>query len=82
MEEAFSKIKEDWLITISVIVGSIIYRTTVMIALRYGYRLGFQPGDLKLISVVLVVIALTFPLFRGRIKSIVASNGSNGVENK
>jgi putative ABC transport system permease protein len=69
-------------ITISVIVGSIIYRTTVMIALRYGYRLGFQPGDLKLISVVLVVIALTFPLFRGRIKSIVASNGSNGVENK
>ena len=69
-------------ITISVIIGSIIYRATVMIALRYGYRLGFQPGDLKLISVVLVVIALTFPLFRGRIKSIVASNGSNGVENK
>ena len=69
-------------ITISVIVGSIIYRATVMIALRYGYRLGFQPGDLKLISVILVVIALTFPLFRGRVKSIVASNGSNGTENK
>jgi putative ABC transport system permease protein len=68
--------------TVSVIIGSIIYRTTVMIALRYGYRLGFQPGDLKLISVLLVIIALTFPLFRGRIKAIVTTNGSNGVENK
>lgn len=68
-----------WMTT-SVILGSIIYRTTVMIALRYGYRFGFQPGDLKLISVVLVVIALTFPLFRGRIKAIVTSNGSNGTE--
>lgn len=66
--------------TASVILGSIIYRTTVMIALRYGYRFGFQPGDLKLISVVLVVIALTFPLFRGRIRAIVMSNGSNGKE--
>ncbi|MFW6149401.1 MAG: ABC transporter permease [Atribacterota bacterium] len=66
--------------TASVILGSIIYRTTVMIALRYGYRFGFQPGDLKLISVVLVVIALTFPLFRGRIRAIVTSNGSNGTE--
>ncbi len=68
--------------TISVIVGSIIYRTTVMIALRYGYRLGFQPGDLKLISVILVVMALTFPLFRGRIKAIITSNGANGTEGK
>jgi len=68
--------------TISVILGSIIYRTTVMVALRYGYRFGFQPGDLKLISVVLVVVALTFPLFRGRIRAIVPYNGSNGKENK
>ncbi len=68
-----------WMTT-SVIIGSIIYRTTVMVALRYGYRFGFQPGDLKLISVVLVVIALTFPIFRGRIRAIVTSNGSNGSE--
>lgn len=68
--------------TISVIVGSVIYRTTVMIALRYGYRFGFQPGDLKLISVILVVIALTFPLFRGRIKAIITSNGTNDTDNK
>ncbi len=66
--------------TVSVILGSIIYRTTVMVALRYGYRFGFQPGDLKMISVALVVIALTFPLFRGRIRAIVTSNGSNGTE--
>jgi len=66
--------------TMSVIIGSIIYRTTVMIALRYGYHFGFQPGDLKLISVVLVVIALTFPMIRGRLKTIVASNGSNSLE--
>jgi len=66
--------------TISVIIGSIIYRATVMIALRYGYHLGFQPGDLKLISVILVVIALTFPMFRGRLKTIIASNGSTDTE--
>lgn len=65
-------------ITFGVIIGSIIYRTTVMLALRYGYRLGFQPGDLKLISVILVVIALTIPFSRGKAKAIVASNGSNG----
>ncbi len=69
-------------ITSSVIVGSIIYRTTVMLALRYGYHLGFQPGDLKLISVILVVIALTFPSFKGKIKTIVANNGNNGTENE
>ncbi|MBN2395823.1 MAG: ABC transporter permease, partial [Candidatus Atribacteria bacterium] len=68
------------LMTISVIIGSIIYRTTVMIALRYGYRLGFQPGDLKLISVLLVIIALTLPSFKGRIKTVVASNNSNGAD--
>jgi putative ABC transport system permease protein len=71
----------SWLTT-SVIIGSLIYRVTVMFALRYGYRLGFQPGDLKLISVLLVVIALTFPTFKGRIKALVTSNGSNGVEDK
>ena len=65
-------------ITFGVIIGSIIYRITVMLALRYGYRLGFQPGDLKLISVILVVIALTIPFSRGKIKAIVASNGSSG----
>ena len=65
-------------ITFGVIIGSIIYRTTVMLALRYGYRLGFQPGDLKLISVMLVVIALTIPFSRGKVKAIMASNGSNG----
>jgi len=68
-----------WMTT-SVIIGSIIYRATVMIALRYGYHFGFQPGDLKLISVVLVVIALTFPLVRGRVKAIVMSNGSSSTE--
>lgn len=71
----------SWLTT-SVIIGSLIYRVTVMLALRYGYRLGFQPGDLKLISVLLVVIALTFPAFKGRIKALVTSNGSNGLEDK
>ncbi|MDD4363773.1 MAG: ABC transporter permease [Atribacterota bacterium] len=68
-----------WMTT-SVIIGSIIYRATVMIALRYGYRLGFQPGDLKLISVVLVVIALTFPMVRGSVNAIIASNGSDTTE--
>ena len=66
-----------WMTT-GVIFGSIVYRTTVMIALRYGYRFGFQPGDLKLISVVLVVLALILPLFRGKIKAIAVNEQSNG----
>ena len=53
--------------TIAVLVGSLIYRFLMIIALRYGYNLGFKPGDLKLISVLLVIIALAMPLIKQKI---------------
>jgi len=53
--------------TIAVLVGSLIYRFLMIIALRYGYNLGFKPGDLKMISVLLVIIALTFPMIKQKL---------------
>lgn len=55
-----------WMTT-SVLVGSLIYRTAVMLALRYGYVIGFQASDLKLITSLLVIIALFGPAFRERL---------------
>ena len=54
-----------WMTT-SVLLGSIVYRTAVMFALRYGYVIGFQASDLKLITSLLVIIALVGPAFRER----------------
>jgi putative ABC transport system permease protein len=46
--------------TFGVIVGSIVYRLAIFIALR----LGLEPTDLRLITAVLVVIALSGPSWR------------------
>jgi len=54
-----------WMTT-SVLVGSLIYRIAVSLALRYGYVIGFQASDLKLITSLLVVIALIVPYLRER----------------
>jgi len=53
--------------TIAVLVGSLVYRLIMIIALRYGYSLGFKPGDLKLISVLLVIIALSVSFIKGKL---------------
>jgi putative ABC transport system permease protein len=53
--------------TLSVLVGSLIYRTAVMFALRYGYHVGFQASDLKLVTSLLVIIAMVVPSFRERL---------------
>lgn len=50
--------------TASVLVGSLAYRIAVALALRYGHIVGFQPSDLKLITAVLVVLALVLPRLR------------------
>jgi len=57
--------KVFWMTT-SVLVGSLIYRTAVMFALRYGYVIGFQASDLKLVTSLIVIIALVVPAFRER----------------
>lgn len=52
--------------TIAVLAGSLLYRLAVAVALRYGYVLGLQASDLKLITAVLVLIALVIPAVRER----------------
>ena len=54
------------LMTFSVLVGSMIYRVAVTLALRYGYTVGFQASDLKLITSLLVIVALVVPYLRER----------------
>lgn len=50
--------------TLSVLVGSLVYRVAVTLALRYGHVVGFQASDLKLITALLVVLALVLPKLR------------------
>ena len=52
------------LMTLSVLVCSLVYRVAVTLALRYGHVVGFQASDLKLITAILVVLALVLPKIR------------------
>jgi len=52
--------------TASVLVGSLIYRIAITLALRYGHVVGFQASDLKLITSLLVILALVVPRIRER----------------
>jgi len=54
-----------WMTT-AVLAGSIAYRIAVAVALRYGYVVGFQASDLKLITALLVLVALIIPALRER----------------
>ncbi|MCX6092542.1 MAG: ABC transporter permease [Candidatus Bipolaricaulota bacterium] len=54
-----------WMTT-AVLAGSIAYRIAVAVALRYGYVVGFQASDLKLITALLVLLALIIPALRER----------------
>ncbi|MBS3736713.1 MAG: ABC transporter permease [Candidatus Bipolaricaulota bacterium] len=55
-----------WVST-GVIAGSIIYRTAIMLALRYGYNFGFKASDLKLITALIVIVALATPQVREKL---------------
>lgn len=46
--------------TLAVIVGSLLYRVAIALALNAGF-LGFQAQDLNLVTAILVVLALTLP---------------------
>ena len=52
--------------TASVLIGSLIYRVAVSLALRYGYVVGFQASDLKMITAFLVILALVVPGLRAK----------------
>ena len=49
---------------ISVFLGSIVYRLVIAIVLQ----MGMPPNDLKLFTAVLVAIALSLPMFKGKIQ--------------
>jgi putative ABC transport system permease protein len=57
-----------WVIVISCIVGSILYRIAVSLALNADF-LGFKASDLNLITAVLVALALVFPKLRSEWKA-------------
>lgn len=59
--------------TASVLLGSLLYRVAVMLALRYGYLIGFQASDLKLVTSLLVIVALVVPTLRERLMRKVGS---------
>ena len=65
--------------TLGVIIGSVIYRFAIAIALslRIG-KLQITPSDLKLITAVLVVIALTLPAVRDKVKVGIVRTGEGG----
>ena len=48
---------------ISVILGSIVYRLVIALVLQ----LGMPPNDLKLFTAVLVALALSLPMFKGKL---------------
>ena len=53
--------------TAGVLLGSLLYRLAVMIALRFGYAIGFQASDVKLVTSLVVIIALVVPGIRERL---------------
>jgi len=65
--------------TLSAILGSIVYRLAVFFALRAG----FAPTDLKLVTALLVIVALAGPAFRSRMNGRpvfrARMNGRRGV---
>lgn len=63
-----------WVIVMSCIVGSILYRVAVSMALNADF-LGFQASDLNLLTAVLVALALVFPKLRSEWKAKRASEG-------
>lgn len=64
--------------TLGVIIGSVIYRLAIAVALQIKIgSLQITPSDLKLITAILVVFALTLPTIRSKIKLEVFRKGEN-----
>ncbi|AKF92950.1 ABC transporter permease [Brevibacillus laterosporus] len=61
--------------TFAVIIGSLLYRFVI----AYALKVGLQPGDMKLITALLVIVALTLPnVLRGMNKRLpVLGKGGN-----
>jgi putative ABC transport system permease protein len=51
-----------WLMTMGVVVGSVLYRSAIFMALKWDF---LEPSDMKLLSAVLVVAALVLSQWKG-----------------
>lgn len=58
------------LMTLGTIVGAIVYRLAIAMALKWGYNFGFRPTDLKLLTALLVITILSFPYLRAKVKRL------------
>ena len=63
--------KRIWLITLAVILGAVLYKLFIQVALSSDTlrSIGFGPQDLNLITALLVVIALVLPKAKGKFMS-------------
>ncbi|MCS7243021.1 MAG: ABC transporter permease [Candidatus Caldatribacterium sp.] len=59
--------KTIFITTLQVIIGSVAYRLATAIALNWGYNIGFKPYDLKLLTGLLVILILSFPVLREKL---------------
>jgi len=68
--EALIRGRTVGLMTLGAIVGAIIYRLAIAMSLKWGYNFGFRPTDLKLLTALLVIVILSFPYLRAKVKKV------------
>ena len=63
--------KRIWLITLAVIIGAVLYKLFIQVALSSDTlrSIGFGPQDLNLITALLVVLALVLPKAKNKFLS-------------
>ncbi len=66
----FAKFLPFWFTLISVILGSVVYRIVIAVVLQ----LGLKSSDLKLLTAVIITIALAIPVIKQVSKRMTASN--------
>lgn len=67
--------KYIWIATLAVILGAVLYRLVIQLALSAG----LEPNDMKMISAILVVIALVLPQWKGFGKIAARLKGSTAT---
>ncbi|WP_019673339.1 ABC transporter permease [Psychrobacter lutiphocae] len=71
MGETILPAKRIWLITLAVILGAIVYRLIIQVALssKLLRDIGFQSSDVQLLTALMVVLALVLPNIKSKILS-------------
>jgi len=46
------------------VVGALLYQFLLSLAMRYGYKIGFKPSDMKLVTALFVVSVIAIRRFR------------------